>query len=159
MSAIGKRGFQAALDLGYGEYLLPKLAPTYRAKFGRDPVAGRNRDGDTARAKARQEKPALGLCSWPACAAPATQRHHVDGWKSSPATCGFCAAHHTAFERAYRAAYTRHRPHARTQEPPTRRRPEHRRRPRRRDPLLTTPRAVGGTDTPAHGAHHRGDTA
>jgi len=121
MSAIGKRGFQAALDLGYGEYLLPKLAPTYRAKFGREPIAGRNRAGDAARAQARQEKPALGRCSWPACVAPATQRHHVDGWKSSPATCGFCAAHHAEFERQYRAVYTRHRPHARMQEPPTKR--------------------------------------
>ncbi len=121
MSAIGKRGFQAALDLGYGDYLFTKLAPSYRAKFGREPVAGRNPAGDTARAAARAQRPALGRCSWPTCTASATQRHHVDGWKNGPETCGFCAGHHAAFERAYRAAYTRHRPYARTHEPPTRR--------------------------------------
>ncbi len=152
MSAIGKRGFQAALDLGYGDYLLtkeplkinfpvwlphssvrggtvagsyfltsPKLAPSYRAKFGRDPVVGRNPAGAAARAQARRDTPTLGRCSWHACTVPATQRHHVDGWTNGPDTCGFCAAHHTAFERAYRAAYARHRPYARTHEPPTRR--------------------------------------
>jgi len=121
MSMIGKKGFQAALDRGYGDYLLEKLAPSYRAKFGREPRLGRNKAGDAARAVARRATPTLGRCSWPGCTAPATQRHHVDGWKSSPATCGFCAAHHAEFERAYRAAYTRHRPFARTQAPPTKR--------------------------------------
>jgi len=121
MSMIGKRGFQVALDLGYGDYLLTKLAPSYRAKFGRDPVAGRNRDGDTARAQARRATPTLGRCSWRDCTAPATQRHHVDGWRVSADTCGLCDAHHAEFERAYRAAYKRHRPFAHLQEPPTRR--------------------------------------
>ncbi len=121
MSAIGKRGFHVALDRGYGEYLLTKLAPSYRAKFGRDPVLGRNKEGDTARAAARAALPTLGRCAWLACTAQATERHHVDGWKLSPDTCGLCDAHHTQLERAYRAALKRHRPVARTQEPPTKR--------------------------------------
>ena len=103
MSQIGKAGFQAALDLGYGEYLLTKLAPSYRAKFGTEPTLGRNTAGDKARAQARRATPTLGVCQWPDCAAPATERHHVDGWKVSDATTGLCAAHHDAFDRAYRA--------------------------------------------------------
>ncbi len=103
MSEIGKLGFQAALDLGYGEYLLTKLAPSYRAKFGRDPKLGRNMAGDTARAQARRATPTLGPCQWPDCAAPATERHHIDGWQHSAATTGLCTAHHDAFDRAYRA--------------------------------------------------------
>jgi len=103
MSEIGKLGFQAALDLGYGDYLLTKLAPSYRAKFGTDPVLGRNRAGDTARAQARRATPTLGTCQWPACTAPASERHHVDGWKVSADTTGLCAGHHDAFDRAYRA--------------------------------------------------------
>lgn len=103
MSQIGKAGFQAALDLGYGEYLRTKLAPSYRAKFGRDPVVGRNKAGDKARAQARRARPTLGTCQWPACTAPATERHHVDGWKHGDDTTGLCTAHHDAFDRAYRA--------------------------------------------------------
>jgi len=103
MSQIGKAGFQAALDLGYGEYLLTKLAPSYRAKFGTEPTLGRNTAGDTARAQARRATPTLGACQWPACAAPATERHHVDGWTVSADTTGLCTAHHDAFDRAYRA--------------------------------------------------------
>jgi len=103
MSEIGKLGFQAALDLGYGEYLLTKLAPSYRAKFGTDPVLGRNKAGDAARAQARRATPTLGACQWPDCTAPATERHHIDGWKHSDATTGLCTAHHDAFDRAYRA--------------------------------------------------------
>jgi len=103
MSQIGKAGFQAALDLGYGEYLLMKLAPSYRAKFGTEPTLGRNTAGDTARAQARRATPVLGACQWPDCAAPATERHHVDGWKVSADTTGLCSAHHDAFDRAYRA--------------------------------------------------------
>ena len=102
MSQIGKLGFQAALDLGYGEYLLTKLAPSYRAKFGTEPTLGRNTAGDKARAQARRATPTLGVCQWPDCAAHATERHHVDGWKVSDATTGLCAAHHDAFDRAYR---------------------------------------------------------
>ncbi len=109
-AAIGKVGFQAALDLGYGEYLLTKLAPSYRAKFGRDPVVGRNTAGDKARAQARRATPTLGACQWPACTAPATERHHVDGWKVSDNTTGLCTAHHDAFDRAYRATRTVWRP-------------------------------------------------
>jgi hypothetical protein len=111
MSMIGKKGFQAALDRGYGDYLLEKLAPSYRAKFGKDPTLGRNRAGDKARAAARRETPALGRCAWPVCTAPATQRHHVDGWQVSAETCGLCDAHHTDLERAYRAALKIYRPH------------------------------------------------
>jgi hypothetical protein len=103
MSEIGKLGFQAALDLGYGEYLLTKLAPSYRAKFGTEPTLGRNTAGDTARAQARRATPTLGVCQWPECTAPATERHHVDGWKVSADTTGLCTAHHDAFDRAYRA--------------------------------------------------------
>ncbi len=121
MSAIGKRGFQVALDRGYGDYLLTKLAPSYRAKFGRDPVLGRNTAGDKARADARKAAPTLGMCAWLDCTAQATQRHHVDGWKVSPDTCGLCDTHHTQLERAYRDALKRHRPVARTQDPPTKR--------------------------------------
>jgi len=110
MSEIGKLGFQAALDLGYGKYLLTKLAPSYRAKFGRDPVLGCNKAGDTARAQARRATPTLGACQWPDCAAPATERHHVDGWKHSDDTTGLCTAHHDAFDRAYRATRTVWRP-------------------------------------------------
>ena len=103
MSEIGKLGFQAALDLGYGEYLLTKLAPSYRAKFGTEPTLGRNTAGDTARALARRATPTLGVCQWPECTAPATERHHVDGWTVSADTTGLCTAHHDAFDRAYRA--------------------------------------------------------
>ncbi len=78
-SRIGAVGFKHAIDAGYGAYLLEKLAPTYRAKFGKDPVLGRNKAGDTARAAARTAILTLGVCGWPACTAPATQRHHVDG--------------------------------------------------------------------------------
>ncbi len=121
MSMIGKKGFQAALDRGYGDYLLEKLAPSYRAKFGREPRLGRTKAGDTARAHARQATPTLDRCAWPGCAVQATERHHVDGWKVSTDTCGLCAAHHTQLERLWRDALRRHRPFARTQEPPTKR--------------------------------------
>jgi len=120
-SRIGRAGFAAALAAGWGEYLLTKLGPSYRAKFGRDPVLGRNAAGDTARAQARKATPTLGVCTWQGCAAPATERHHVDGWQVSADTCGLCNEHHTALERSYRAALRRHRPFARTQEPPTKR--------------------------------------
>jgi len=118
-SRIGAVGFKHALDAGYGEYLREKLAPSYRAKFGRDPVIGRNRAGDKARAAARRATPTLGRCAWPGCAAPATARHHVDGWKVSSDTCGLCDAHHTDLERAYRAALKVYRPH--TADPVTKR--------------------------------------
>ena len=120
-AAIGRVGFQHALDAGWGEYLLVKLAPTYRAKFGKEPTLGRNKAGDKARADARAATPTLGRCAWLDCTAQATQRHHVDGWTVSPDTCGLCDAHHTQLERAYRAALKRHRPFNRTQEPPTKR--------------------------------------
>ncbi len=120
-SRIGAVGFQHALDAGWGDYLLVKLAPSYRAKFGRDPVLGRNKAGDKARAAARTATPTLGVCAWLGCTAQATERHHVDGWKVSPDTCGLCDAHHTQLERAYRDALKRHRPFARIQEPPTKR--------------------------------------
>jgi len=120
-SKIGAVGFAHALDAGWGEYLLQKLAPSYRAKFGRDPVLGRNKAGDQARAAARKATPTLGVCAWLGCTAPATERHHVDGWKVSAATCGLCDAHHAELERSYRDALRRHRPFARTQEPPTKR--------------------------------------
>lgn len=110
-SRIGRVGFAHALEAGWGAYLLGKLAPTYRAKFGKEPTLGRNRAGDKARADARRETPMLGRCAWPDCATRATQRHHVDGWKVSPATCGLCDAHHTDLERAYRAALKIYRPH------------------------------------------------
>ena len=120
-SRIGRVGFAHAIEAGWGAYLREKLAPTYRAKFGRDPVLGRNAAGDTARAAARTATPTLGVCAWFGCTAPATERHHVDGWTVSPDTCGLCAEHHTALERAYRDALRRCRPYARTQEPPTKR--------------------------------------
>ncbi len=110
-SKIGAAGFAAAINAGYGEYLLEKLTPTYRAKFGKDPVLGRTKAGTKARAAARTATPTLGVCAWPACTVPATQRHHVDGWKVSPDTCGLCDAHHTDLERAYRAALKIYRPH------------------------------------------------
>ncbi len=119
MSAIGKRGFQAALDLGYGDYLLEKLAPSYRAKFGKEPTLGRNRAGDKARADAHRETPALGRCAWPVRTAPDTQRHHVDGWQVSPDTCGLCDEHHRELERDYRAARKVYRP--RSADPVTKR--------------------------------------
>jgi len=118
-SRIGRVGFRAAVDAGYGEYLLTKLAPTYRAKFGRDPVLGRNKAGDTARAAARQATPTLGRCAWPGCTAQATERHHVDGWKVSLDTCGLCTPHHSALEKAYHAARKVYRPH--TADPVTKR--------------------------------------
>jgi len=111
-SRIGAVGFKRAIDAGYGEYLLEKLAPTYRAKFGREPQLGHNKAGDKARADARQATPTLGRCAWPACTVQATQRHHVDGWKVSPDTCGLCDTHHTELERAYRAALKIYRPHS-----------------------------------------------
>ncbi len=118
-SRIGAVGFARAIEAGWGEYLLEKLAPSYRAKFGRDPVLGRNAAGDQARAAARKATPTLGVCAWPGCTAPATERHHVDGWQVSPDTCGLCDAHHTELEHLWRDALRRHRPFARTQEPPT----------------------------------------
>ncbi len=120
-SRIGRVGFQRAIEAGWGEYLLTKLGPSYRAKYGKDPVLGRNTAGDKARAQARRATPTLGCCAWQGCTAPATQRHHVDGWQVSADTCGLCDEHHAALERAWRAALRRHRPFARTQEPPTKR--------------------------------------
>jgi len=116
-SRIGAVGFARAIEAGWGEYLLEKLAPSYRAKFGRDPVLGRNKAG----AQARKATPTLGVCAWLGCTAQATERHHVDGWKVSADTCGLCDAHHAELERTYRDALRRHRPFARTQEPPTKR--------------------------------------
>ena len=118
---IGAVGFARAIEAGWGEYLLAKLAPSYRAKFGRDPVLGRNKAGDKVRAEARKATPALGVCAWLGCTAPATERHHIDGWQVSPATCGLCDAHHAELEHLWRDALRRHRPYARTQEPPTKR--------------------------------------
>ncbi len=120
-SRIGAVGFARAIEAGWGEYLLEKLAPSYRAKFGRDPVLGRNKAGDKARAAARKAAPALGVCAWLGCTAPATERHHIDGWQVSPDTCGLCDAHHTELEHLWRDALRHHRPYARTQEPPTKR--------------------------------------
>jgi len=120
MARIGQAGFKAALDLGYGKYLAETVLRTsYRAKFGRDPQYTRNKAGDAARAKARREKPDKGPCQWPACAASATDLHHVDGWQQSDDTTSLCADHHDAFEAAYRAARKRYRPHS--QDPVTRR--------------------------------------
>ena len=118
-SRIGAVGFARAIEAGWGAYLLEKLAPSYRAKFGRDPVLGRNKAGDQARAQAR--KATLGVCAWLGCTAQATERHHIDGWQVSADTCGLCDEHHTELERSYRNALRRHRPFARTQEPPTKR--------------------------------------
>jgi len=118
-SRIGAVGFARAIEAGWGEYLLEKLAPSYRAKFGRDPVLGRNKAGDKARADARQATPMLGRCAWPGCAMQATQRHHVDGWTVSSETCGLCTPHHSALEKAYRAARKVYRPH--TADPVTKR--------------------------------------
>jgi len=120
-SRIGAVGFARAIEAGWGEYLLEKLAPSYRAKYGREPQLGRNKAGDAARAQARRATPTLGVCAWLGCTAPATARHHVDGWQVSPDTCGLCDAHHAELERSYRDALRRHRPFARTQEPPTKR--------------------------------------
>jgi len=120
-SRIGAVGFARAIEAGWGEYLLAKLAPSYRAKFGRDPVLGRNKAGDQARAAARKATPTLGVCAWLGCTAPATARHHIDGWQQSPDTCGLCDAHHAELEHLWRDALRRHRPYARTQEPPTKR--------------------------------------
>lgn len=110
MSQIGKAGFQAALDLGYGEYLLTKLAPSYYAKFGKEPTIGCNKAGDTVRAQARRATPDTGPCHWPNCTAPATELHHIDGWKVSDDTTGLCTTHHDAFDRAYRATHKVWRP-------------------------------------------------
>ena len=109
MSKIGAVGFAHAMENGWGAYLLDKLAPGYRAKFGREPVLGRNTAGDRARAQARKDKPALGLCAWPGCTRPATDRHHVDRWTRSGDTCGLCAPHLVEFERTYRAERKRWR--------------------------------------------------
>jgi len=120
-AAIGRVGFARAIEAGWGEYLLEKLAPSYRAKFGRDPVLGRNKAGDAARAQARKATPTLGVCAWLGCTVPAAERHHIDGWQVSPDTCGLCDEHHTELERSYRDALRCHRPYARVQEPPTKR--------------------------------------
>ncbi len=120
-SRIGAVGFARAIEAGWGAYLLEKLAPSYRAKFGRDPVLGRNKAGDAARAAARVATPTLGVCAWLGCTAPATERHHIDGWQVSGDTCGLCDEHHTELERSYRDALRCHRPYAHTQEPPTKR--------------------------------------
>ncbi len=120
MARIGQAGFKAALDLGYGKYLAETvLRASYRAKFGRDPQYKRNTAGDAARAKARRDKPNKGPCQWPSCAAPATDLHHVDGWRQSDDTTGLCADHHDAFAAAYRAARKMYRP--RSQDPVTKR--------------------------------------
>jgi len=120
-SRIGRVGFAHAIEAGWGEYLREKLAPSYRAKYGRDPVLGRNATGDKARAQARRATPTLGACAWQGCAAPATERHHIDGWQHSADTCGLCDAHHTQLEHMWREALRRHRPYARLHESPTKR--------------------------------------
>ncbi len=84
-------------------------------------MLGRNKAGDAARAQARKAMPTLGVCAWLGCTAQATERHHIDGWQQSADTCGLCDAHHTELERLWRDALWRHRPYARTQEPPTKR--------------------------------------
>ncbi len=120
MARIGQAGFKAALDLGYGNYLAETVLRTsYRAKFGRDPQYKRNKAGDAARAKARRATPNKGPCQWPACAAPATDLHHVDGWQQSDDTAALCANHHDTLEKAYRQARKLYRPHA--QDPVTKR--------------------------------------
>jgi hypothetical protein len=120
-SKIGAVGFARAIEAGWGEYLLGKLAPSYRAKFGREPQLRRNKAGDAARAQARKATPTLGRCAWQGCTAQATERHHIDGWQRSAETCGLCAAHHDELEHLWREALRWHRPYARLHEPPTKR--------------------------------------
>ncbi len=123
MARIGQAGFKAALDLGYGKYLAETVVRTsYRAKFGRDPQYKRNTVGNTAGDTAgdtARAKPNKGPCQWHACAAPATDLHHVDGWQQSDDTAALCANHHDALEKAYRQARKLYRPHS--QDPVTKR--------------------------------------
>jgi len=119
MARIGRVGFQAAIDLGYGKYpATVVLRTSYYEKYGREPHIKRNKEGDKARA--RRATPELGPCAWPdGCPHQAEERHHIDGWKASDETIGLCSDHHDALERAYRAARKVYRPHS--QDPVTRR--------------------------------------
>jgi len=52
MARIGRVGFQAAIDLGYGKYLATVvLRRGYYEKYGTEPHIKRNKEGDKARAR------------------------------------------------------------------------------------------------------------
>lgn len=104
MSEIGARGFASALELGYGALLAELLRPSYRAKYGRDPVVRCGAQPDRPRSA-----PVAGACAWPSCTAPAAHSHHVDGWCASGEQIGLCAAHHAELHRRWRAECKRWR--------------------------------------------------
>lgn len=103
MAEIGRRGFAAALERGYGAVLAERLAPSYRAKFGRDPVIR------TTQPERPRSAPVAGVCAWPGCTAPAEESHHVDGWRASCAQIGLCARHHRELHARWRGECRRWR--------------------------------------------------
>lgn len=78
MSRIGAIGFQVAVALGWGPQLAAKLAPSYRAKYGRDPILG-PACLEKARLRAEARRIYGGMpCDVPGCREPG-QVHHLHG--------------------------------------------------------------------------------
>jgi hypothetical protein len=106
MAAIGKRGFAAAVALGWGPELARKLAPSYEAKFARTIQLG-----PTAKERAelrRQARAIYGgnVCDIPGCELPG-EVHHVGGLDAGNDETNIlvlCRAHHVAHHRALRRA-------------------------------------------------------
>lgn len=97
MAMIGRVGFQSAVAAGYGPWLAEHvfhvtLPATYNAAAAR------------ARAQARRDRPVLGRCQWPGCPEPASERHHVDGWRVSGDVAALCDGHHTELHRRWRVS-------------------------------------------------------
>lgn len=106
MVAIGKRGFAAAVALGWGPELAKKLAPAYEAKFGREIQLG---SGVKAKAELRRQARAIyggNLCDVPGCGLPG-EVHHIGGVDAGNEETNIhilCRAHHIAHHRALRRA-------------------------------------------------------
>jgi len=110
MARIGKRGFQVALELGWGEWLWQTtFRLTYEGRVGHPrPQPARTeqaRADQRVRDEARRRYTPLGRCSWPGCGEPAQHRHHITGVRVPDANdhvVTYCLAHHTEAERAKR---------------------------------------------------------
>src|SRR5579872_517752 len=80
ISAIGKRGFAKAVELGWGLELAAKLGPAYLRKYGKPLKLGQGTREDAAiRAEARRLYSGS-LCD--ACAERVGQVHHIHGLRS-----------------------------------------------------------------------------
>lgn len=108
MAAIGKRGFAVAVALGWGPQLAAKLAPSYRAKYGRDPVLGPVcLKKARLRAEARRIYGGMG-CDVPGCGLSG-QVHHLHGLgiadpNAIDAISILCDGHHRARHKELRRA-------------------------------------------------------